>query len=262
VLFLGDSFVAGVVESNEHRIPQQLDRRLPDHPVYNLGVGGYGVDQTLLRFREKHPQFERPIVLFGLLTQDLDRSVLRVRTSAKPYFNLQDGELVLAGVPVPEDAHAWLAQADSGITSYVAANLMRRLRLMQGPTSSEIEYRREEKEEINRAILTAAAADAREAKLDFAFVVFHSEQNLLQEGWRDEFLSEVFAELNVPVFNTRPCLLGAALEMDLPLKDFFNTGDSHPGHIGNRVMADGLAEFLADQFGLPTQSAFPLAESL
>jgi len=58
ILFVGDSFVAspGPVA---HRLPQQLDALLPEYTVCNYGVGGYGVDQILLRFQDAHPPFRR-----------------------------------------------------------------------------------------------------------------------------------------------------------------------------------------------------------
>lgn len=52
VLFLGDSFVMGEALAPEETLPHQLERLLgPDTRVYNLGVTGYGPDQSLLRYR-------------------------------------------------------------------------------------------------------------------------------------------------------------------------------------------------------------------
>ena len=261
VLFFGDSFVGGAVKKDADRIPQLLDQRLPEHPVYNLGGGGYGVDQILLRFRLIHPRFKRPLVLFGLLTHDLDRSVLRVRTAAKPYFTLHDGDLVLGGVPVPEDPLAWMAGAEPDFQSYFGALLMRHIRLTSGPDPSELRYRRADKQRLNLALLRAAATEARERKIFFAFVVFHNKFSVTQLGWRDAFFAEVFAELEMPVLDTRQPLLDAARRSGRPIEDFYNRTDPHLGPRGNRVVADALAAFLEKHAGLLTTASSQLGSS-
>ena len=48
ILFYGDSFVGGATPWPD-RLPQVMDRLLPDYSVLNYGVAGYGVGQIHLR---------------------------------------------------------------------------------------------------------------------------------------------------------------------------------------------------------------------
>jgi hypothetical protein len=82
--------------------------------VYNFGVGGYGPDQALLRFRERARDPATPLVALGLVLENINRVVNRYRPFyyaetgiplSKPRFVLEDGALVLLPNPVsrPEE---------------------------------------------------------------------------------------------------------------------------------------------------------------
>ncbi|MFH1739604.1 MAG: hypothetical protein ABIH23_11400, partial [bacterium] len=129
ILFYGDSFVFGATEM-EQKIPQQLNRLLPEYTVYNYGVGGYGVDQIYLRFKQSYEKFQSPLIIFGILTTDLDRSILTVRSYQKPYYKIENDELVLHGVPINMNPEEWLEQNPPRIYSYLGAFLFRRLCLL------------------------------------------------------------------------------------------------------------------------------------
>jgi hypothetical protein len=47
----GDSFPMGLVVDSEQTFPQQLEGLLTSYQVYNMGVQGYGPDQSLLAFK-------------------------------------------------------------------------------------------------------------------------------------------------------------------------------------------------------------------
>lgn len=82
--------------------------------VLNFGVGAYGPDQALLRYRLKSPELAVPVVALGLVLENINRIVNRYRPFyyretgvplTKPRFVLQDGSLVLLPNPLkrPED---------------------------------------------------------------------------------------------------------------------------------------------------------------
>ena len=111
VLFYGDSYVYGMSPTPiDKRVPQQLDLLLPDYTVYNYGVVGYALDQIFLRFQETHAAFENPFIIVGLYTLDIDRSIFTVREAPKPYFEIENSQLVLKGAPVSESMEEWLRQ--------------------------------------------------------------------------------------------------------------------------------------------------------
>lgn len=82
--------------------------------VYNFGVGGYGPDQALLRFREKSRELATPLVALGVVLENINRVVNRYRPFyyretgiplTKPRFLLERDALVLLPNPVsrPEE---------------------------------------------------------------------------------------------------------------------------------------------------------------
>ncbi|MBN1405948.1 MAG: hypothetical protein JW946_05455, partial [Candidatus Omnitrophica bacterium] len=242
VLCYGDSFIAGNTEIKD-RIPQKLQELLPDCNVYNLGVGGYGLDQIFLRFKNTHAYFRQPVVVIGILTTDLDRSILTIRTGPKPYFTIKEGMLVLKGIPVAQDPEAWLKNHPPRIKSYFFA-FINRLRWIIRAKGNKREfiylqglaYKQKQKKEINRLILKSIAKEARKNNLKLLFVIFYDAEELHKNDWRSVFLKEEFTGLRTDFLDIK----------DVLLKDSMNTSSStssyylEEGHLnekGNRVVA-------------------------
>jgi hypothetical protein len=240
ILFFGDSFVAGRGPLPE-RLPQQLGD-LVDVPVYNYGVAGYGVDQIFLRFREAHPHFERPTILFGILTTDLDRSLLSIRTGQKPRFELRDDALELVGLPIHPDPRAFLALHPPGVRSYFAALALRQARLWAGGgDGTEIAYRRDEKQELNRRLLEATVDEAARRELPLLFVLFYDAYDLEKSGWREAFLRAEMERLGAAYLDTKELMVRRAAERSVPWADFYRVTDAHLSAFGNRAIAEALA---------------------
>ena len=155
----GDSFVFGTTPNGE-RLPDYLQEELPDLQVLNYGVSGYGFDQTLLHLESRVAEMKDAKVLLGVLTNDLDRTVLTVRSGPKPYFQLRDGTLEL------HDDHLrgedWYETGPPAIRSYLLAwlslNIPREIetRIHHRDWSC----RTEEKNLLARALLAASQAGA------------------------------------------------------------------------------------------------------
>ena len=106
----GDSFTHGDDVPFADTWQEQLAARVPGLDVLNFGVPGYGPDQALLRYEREAPRFAMPVVLFGIMTTDIRRTVNRFRAftqpgtgfpMGKPRFRLRDGELELLENPLP-----------------------------------------------------------------------------------------------------------------------------------------------------------------
>lgn len=100
ILAVGDSFTFGEEVDDEQTWPAHLQRLL-GRRVLNAGVSGYGLDQIVLRAERiagnKHPS----AIVVSFIADDVLRTEMRRRWSAeKPYFDIEDGALVLRGVPV------------------------------------------------------------------------------------------------------------------------------------------------------------------
>ncbi len=95
ILAVGDSFTAGDEVLDDETWPAYLQGLL-GRRVLNGGVSAYGVDQMVLR-AEQEIAIERPAaIVLSFIADDLLRNELRrLWTFTKPYFELQDGRLVL-----------------------------------------------------------------------------------------------------------------------------------------------------------------------
>lgn len=102
VLCIGDSFTHGDEVKAEDSWPAQLEQLL-GAPVVNLGVGGYGTDQAILRWRES--AITARIVLLGLIEGDLERSTTPIYNfenaglKSKPMFRFEGEQVRLANQP-------------------------------------------------------------------------------------------------------------------------------------------------------------------
>ena len=113
VLLFGDSQTAGDGVGNAGRYSDLLEKAVPGLEVYNYAVGGQAPDQQLLLFQEQ-TEIERDLVVVGMYVENIRRITTRlvkqrdtngeVVFRAKPYFELEDDELVLHNVPVPKEA--------------------------------------------------------------------------------------------------------------------------------------------------------------
>jgi hypothetical protein len=141
---VGDSLAAGSEVNDNESWPARLET-LAGEPVVNAAVGGWGVDQMVLRSEQLLPLIKPHTII--LSTQD--QGILRVGYSAfgapKPYFTLDKGQLVAHNQPVPrfepgKMEHSLAVRALSH--SYVAARIMARLDPDYLPASDGSQFKR------------------------------------------------------------------------------------------------------------------------
>ncbi len=104
VVAVGDSYTFGQCVDDDETYPAVIGRVLPGTEVLNLGVMGYGQDQALLRLLRDGLPYQPDAVVFGFHPSNPRRNMVSFRGWAKPRFRLEQGELVLENVPVPEPA--------------------------------------------------------------------------------------------------------------------------------------------------------------
>lgn len=110
ILVFGDSFTAGDGVSNKFRYTDLLQEALPESEIYNFGLPGSGTDQQYLLYKEYAPQFEHDLLVIAVLVENIRRVNARfryyldagkeVKVWQKPYFEIQDGHLILRNTPV------------------------------------------------------------------------------------------------------------------------------------------------------------------
>ncbi len=110
ILAVGDSFTAGSEVVDRESWPAHLER-LTGVPVINGAAGGYGVDQIVLRIEQLLSIVDPSVVIVGMLDQDIWRCGLSSGGKPKPYFTVENGELVLQNNPVPIQHKGRIARA-------------------------------------------------------------------------------------------------------------------------------------------------------
>lgn len=139
----GDSFTLGYGVDNDHTWCQRLvalDSRLQ---TVNMGQGGYGVDQAYLWYKRDGTALDHDIHLFTFITNDFER----MRSDnflgyGKPVLDVQDGQLTINNVPVPERAFyvPWLTQNSESIKKLRTVQLLSHLfqNSVQAETHNEL----------------------------------------------------------------------------------------------------------------------------
>ena len=102
IAVIGDSFTFGDGVHDALSYPAVLESLLPNTEVLNFGVHGYGHDQMFLQLKDVVSQYELDMIVLGYVDGDVHRNGMSFRDFSKPYFDLENGELVLQNVPVPE----------------------------------------------------------------------------------------------------------------------------------------------------------------
>ncbi|MBM3976441.1 MAG: SGNH/GDSL hydrolase family protein [Planctomycetes bacterium] len=96
----GDSFTHGDGLADEETWQHLVEQRRPGVECANFGVGGYGVDQALLRYRRDGRPLAPDVVWIGLMLENIGRHLNRYRPlyhpnsptcAAKPRFVFEGG---------------------------------------------------------------------------------------------------------------------------------------------------------------------------
>lgn len=128
VLCMGDSFVWGSEVGDKQTWPYLLEQE-SDIEAPNLAVGGYGLDQTLLRLRKEGAALRPDVVIFGCMLASAGRHGNRIPgrlmprdagPQVKPRFLLQDGALKLVPIPYQDE----LSLLDAALSGRTLAELL------------------------------------------------------------------------------------------------------------------------------------------
>ena len=239
IVFLGDSFVESAACSND-TLTTKVEK-LTGIDTLNYGVGGYGVDQVFLTFRRVLPGCDRKDCLFliGLIRDDFDRLLLRVRTSPKPYFTISDDRLVLHTDHIHPDAlNDFYRRPPERFYLYYFLRGRLGFPVYASMLTATRDERRNATLALSRLIFAEMAERMREGRFRLALVIFPT-------PW-DPFDKELLALLRaqgIPVVDLQDCLGGkAGPEL---------YAESHPTSLANSRLAECLVGDLASLGLLP-----------
>ena len=240
IIFYGDSYVAGRAPPPDE-IPQYMDGKIASADVLHAGVGGFGTGQSYLMFRETYQLVDKPFIIMGVLTHDLDRAVLSVRTGWKPRFVVDEsGELALTGVPVPSNQEQLFTSAPLDLHSFVLCGMRTWIRRW----GSQGYYpRRQEKAIVNAAILDQIQRITKTEKLELLYVVFYTYPALRNTQWGEQFLKMQLDNRGIPYVDTKPILLEFCEKGERPIMDLY-TEDGHHNAICNHLIGDAIVAHL------------------
>jgi hypothetical protein len=101
ILAVGDSFTFGTDLSDEQAWPAQL-AAITRARVVNGGVPAYGMDQIFLRCESLVAELDPRLVVFAIVADDIQRCEYSYRWAWKPYFDVENDQLLLKNQPVPD----------------------------------------------------------------------------------------------------------------------------------------------------------------
>lgn len=252
ILFYGDSFVRGGAD-HDYQIPVYMTKHLDNAAVIDLSCGGYGLDQIFLMFEFTHRKIKHPHIFIGVLVDDdLDRSILSVRTGQKPYFILDNGKLALEGVPIDPDPRHYFEQNPPRIKSYIFRYLYRGV-CSKFHLSEKKLNKVAQKIKINARIIEELNKICKEEGYYLEFILFYSRHNLRFECWQEKFIKDKLMELGVFYIDTKAILLKYADQHSIDLNEFYKLegdGANHHNNLGNEAIAEGILNYLSERYNL------------
>jgi hypothetical protein len=250
VLLYGDSFSACVDEVDCFEDILNKDTAFTkDNYLLNYGVGGYGVCQASLLCRKTAPHYQKPLVVFGLLTTDLERTILPVRTGQKPYYDLEDEQLVLKGLPIDSVPTHYFEENPASTRSYLFSLFLHsKLNFLPYRVSTwftEKEKSIEKIQKVNGLLIKHLAAELRAKDIDFVFLIFHFEDDMMspksEDNWRDQFLKKTMADNQLPYIWSKAIIREhRKAHPDNKHETYIIPGNGHPTTLYNQLISDEI----------------------
>lgn len=218
--FLGDSFTWGYDVNASERFTDKLQAQHPEWNLVNLAVSGYGTDQEYLLLQQEFETYHPRIVFLMFCTETDEKdncSNFRYGGYYKPYYTVENNQLVLHGVPVPRSERAVLAEHPVLARSYVMRVLIRgyckltRPRAIQNPSPT-------------KALLRALQAYVKSKGAVF----------LVGITWQNPPLEQYLKELGIPY-------------VDVSTRQRFPSHGNHWTPEGHSFVCDRVEEFLSQR---------------
>lgn len=242
VLLYGDSF-AQCVNAECFQDHLNTDTAFSnEHYFLNYGVGGFGVGQIYTLFNRTVDKYEKPFVVFSLMTRDLERTPLSNRIGQKLFYQDIMGELVLKNTPIKPDPQDFFEENPPQIPSYVFRLFNSTVFKSNHASLKETCSYKERMRHLNAQIIRQTVKELKEKDIDFVFLVF----NPLYRGkgdWRHVWLRDLLHQEKIPHMFT----------WDILEKDNYYGGDyshyeqvdnGHPTSYQNQLISNTLKQYI------------------
>jgi hypothetical protein len=260
VLLFGDSY-GGCVRRAERCWEELLEASELSgrYALLNYSGGGYGFDQICLLMQAVLPRFagRDPVVVVGILVDDdLDRSYLPIRIRSKPYFELDDGRLVLH-LASEGDPMRFVEEHPVGIVSYAWRWLLFGSGLFARDRAMAWTGERDHvavKKAINARLLADTQAELERLGFEHFFLLFHGEGAAKNGGpldWQEVFLYEELARHGISFVSSKRYLRAHLRATGAPASSLFFQDEPGKGHYtdeANALVFEAFRDGLAGRF--------------
>lgn len=228
VLLFGDSFAHCVSGTKCFEDFLNSDTLLnQSYHLLNYGVEGYGVDQMTILFDSIIDRYANPYIVFSIMPEDMDRSILSVRTGQKPFFKTNNGSLNLCGVPIDKDPDRFFKVNKPLIKSYLFRRLLYSdINIFNRPSGKAPDIRKKIIS-LNEIILNHVVKKIKEKKLDYTFIIFES-MGAGDGYWRVNFLEGYMIENNLNYIKSSELIRADTLFKKYEDNNYFIEGNGHP----------------------------------
>ena len=243
VWFFGDSFMQGAGPPDQSA-PAVFEQLRPERQAMNFGTAGYGVDQIWLSYQRLADRIPSGDPVFvGVLTVDVDRTVLHFFGGHKPHYRKVEGRFELELPPTPDarqrdEAAAWRIGSDAwallrSLSELVTTQFDR----------SEIECDAEAKIEISTYAMDRVIAQSIAHHHELIWVLFVPLPDIYKmRSWRYQALHAYLQSRGQRVIDTLILLRGRLDDPQYKPESFYVPGDGHLNALGNRSVGEAMAK--------------------
>jgi len=244
MLIIGDSFVWCYGVQSSECFVDLIEAKQTDWEIINIGIAGTGTDQQYLLLKDRIEYYKPDVVLLLFIQNDFQDNMSRENHSYyKPYFTLENKQLVLHQVPVPHSrldqvlerwiyGRSYLYNTGNFLRLVIANNILEKLGKEQIKMDPYKGFTFQSSFEITQALINAMVdlCEQRHTK----FIVMHGQMlDLLQL-----VVKNVTVARGIPLHNLDRAFQGHIhKEYQIPF-------DAHWNAFGHKLVADDTNKFL------------------
>jgi len=245
VLLYGDSFSNCSPKSVCFENILNVDPEFSEgHYLLNYGIGGYCVGQISLLLENSKKNYQKPVIIFGFMDRDVERSILTVRIGQKPGFAVRNDSLIITGLPIEPNPEDFFRKNPPKITSYLYRKFVNS-KLNIFPTSKrKMNKVIQEIKDVNEKILVNTIRDLRNDGDDFFVLVFQAMYGV-EHDWRNMYIREILEKEGVPYIWTKDLVDRDTTYKEYNLRDW-ELDDGHPTTHFNQLIAAEIKKFVLD----------------